>query len=168
MPNWRLVNILAFYMVFIVFQLDYFKESLSNTKSANIMNGQYCDTLCIIPIVTYHINQYNINTKLKNTNFPYDINLWPLNTFSSTGPFKWMHTTHTETNGDLSICAIFGCWSGFVYGRQLRGVVSPSVSMSAPVSVFCTCVCYFKLHLTAILCLLSDGFCLIGREYSCY
>ena len=30
-------------------------------------------------------------------------------------------TTHTETNGDLSIRTIFGCGSG----RRLRGVVCP-------------------------------------------
>ena len=34
--------------------------------------------------------------------------------------------------------------------------------MSVSASVFRTRVCYFKLHLTTILCPLSDGFCLIG------
>ena len=37
-------------------------------------------------------------------------------------------TTPTETNGDLSIRTIFGCGSGFGYGRRLRGVVCPLLS----------------------------------------
>ena len=32
-------------------------------------------------------------------------------------------TTHRETNGDLTVCAILRCG----YGRRMRGVVSPSV-----------------------------------------
>ena len=36
-------------------------------------------------------------------------------------------TTHTETNGNLSFRTIFGCGSGFGYGRRLRGVVCPFV-----------------------------------------
>ena len=48
-----------------------------------------------------------------------------MNIGRNNGPELIDITTHTETNGGLSIRTIFGCGSGFGYGRRLRGVVCP-------------------------------------------
>ena len=39
-------------------------------------------------------------------------------------------TTHTETNEDLTLRTMFGCKTGFGYGRRLGGVVCPLVCKS--------------------------------------
>ena len=45
---------------------------------------------------------------------------------------------------------------------------TPYISVFVAMSVYCTRVQYFKLHITTILCMLSDGyFVLLGENIHC-